>query len=555
MKAQEVILRTFLEGAKQYMVPLYQRPYQWNKENWEQLWEDLLEIYALPSPRRNHFIGPVVTQQIPMAPEEVNKYALIDGQQRMTTLFILLSVIRSRAEDKLPEDNLAEEIYNTYLINQYQDQEGTGHKKLMPTQKDRSTFESVINGEEPPTDSTRILEAWSYFNKALDQGDNEGNKIDLRELLLCIVSHLDMVSIHLDERDNPYRIFESLNNKGVPLSVTDLIRNYLLMNIPEPDQEQVYNKHWLPMEERLGNRSPEFFWRYLMMDGSLPNQGDTYNVIQEQLNSPTPEEVEEKMKDFSKFSCYFVQIAGLNTDGMDSTILDQVQRLNQWDVNNVAYPFLMKMFDGLSSNKISREELVSVMQMIESFIVRRTVCGVPTNQLRRIFAQMSGQASFKDIVGFTQKHLSQNRWPSDDQFRSAFINFQLYNPSRQNRTRLILTTLERSFGHKESPDLTDDISIEHIMPQTLSPEWEEYLGKNASDIHTEWLHTIGNLTLTGYNPELSNNPFKKKKPLLAESNFALSKSILKVDEWNATAIENRGDELAKRALCIWKRQC
>ena len=325
------------------------------------------------------------------------------------------------------------------------------------------------------------------------------------------------------------------------------------MNIPDLEhQERVYNEHWLPMEERLGNRSPEFFWRYLMMDGSLPREGNTYNVIREQLNSPTPEEVEKKMKDLSKFSHYFAQIAELNTDGMDSTILDKVRRLNQWEVN-VAYPFLMKMFDGLSSNKISREELFSVMQMIESFIVRRTVCGVPTNQLRRIFAQVSGQSSFKDIVGFTQKHLSQNRWPSDDQFRVAFINFQLYNQSRQNRTYLILTTLEHSFGHKESPDLTGSISIEHIMPQKLSPEWKEYLGENASDIHNEWLHTIGNLTLTGYNPELSNKPFKKKKPLLAESNFALSKSILKVDEWNATAIENRGDELAERALHIWKR--
>ncbi len=547
MKANEVNFQQLLAGDTQYMVPLYQRRYEWKKENWEQLWNDLLEIYALPSPRHNHFIGSVVTQQIPTAPEEVNRYTLIDGQQRMTTLFILLSVIRSRAEDRL-----AAEIYDTCLVNPYKD--GDGHNKLMPTQKDRSTFASMINGEESPTDGTQIAKARIYFNKALDQGADNGDKIDLRQLHRCIVSHLDMVSILLDEKDNPYRIFESLNNTGLPLSVTDLIRNYLLMNIPDPErQEQVYNKHWLPMEERLGNRSPEFFWRYLMMDGSLPNERDTYNVIREQLNTPTPEEVENKMKDFSKFSCYFVQIAELNTDGMDSTILDQVQRLNRWEVN-VVYPFLMKMFDGLSSKKISREELVSVMQMIESFIIRRTVCGVPTNQLRRIFAHMSGQASFKDIVGFTQKHLSQNWWPSDDQFRSAFIKFEFYKRSRQRqRTLLILIALERSFGHKESPDLTPDISIEHIMPQTLSPEWEEYLGENASDIHTEWLHTIGNLTLTGYNPELSNKPFKEKKPLLIESNFALSKSILKVDEWNTTAIENRGAELAERALYIWKR--
>lgn len=192
MKAGEVTFQKLLDGRTQYMVPLYQRTYRWEKENWEQLWNDLLEIYDLkPLERKNHFIGSVVTQQIPTAPEEVNRYTLIDGQQRMTTLFILLSVIRSRAEDKL-----AEEIHETCLVNKYID--GDGHNKLMPTQLDRSTFASVINGDLP-TDNTQIAKAWIYFNNALDRGDNEGEKIKLRELHSCIVNHLDMVSILLDK--------------------------------------------------------------------------------------------------------------------------------------------------------------------------------------------------------------------------------------------------------------------------------------------------------------------------------------------------------------------
>ena len=558
MTAGEVIFQKLLDGKVQYVVPLYQRTYRWNEENWERLWDDLLEIYNLPSPR-NHFIGSVVTQQVSSPPEGPNLYTLIDGQQRMTTLFILLSVIRQLAEsDTETWDKLAEEIYEDCLVNKFI--EGDGKIKLMPTQRDRSVFASVVNGETPSDDS-QIAKARIYFKRALGQGDSNGDKIDLRKLHNCIVNHLDMVSIHLGEDDSPNRIFESLNNTGLLLSVTDLIRNYLLMNISDLErQEQVYKKHWLPMEQLLiseepeknYDRSSEFFWRYLMMNGSLPREGDTYNEIRERLNSPKPEKIVETMKDFSKFSCYFAQIAELNTLDMDSTVLEQVQRLNQWEVN-VSYSFLMKMFDGLSSEKINQEELISIMKKIESFVVRRTICGVPTNRLRRIFAQMSGQENFKDIIEFTQKHLSENQWPSDDEFHSAFVNYRLYIPARRNRTRLIMDTLEHSFEHKETPEFTPEITIEHIMPQELTPEWKNYLGENALDIHTEWLDTIGNLTLTGYNPTLSRRIFKKKKSLLAESNFALSASIQKVDKWDATAIENRGNELADQALQIWKR--
>ena len=240
MKAGEVVFQKLLDGKRQYVVPLYQRTYSWKEKHWEQLWDDLLEIYALPTPR-NHFIGSVVTQQVTTAPEGASKYTLIDGQQRMTTLFILLSVVRQFAKsDTKTWGNLAEEIQNTCLVNQYID--GDGRIKLMPTQRDRSVFASVVNGEIPP-DITSIGKARTYFHKRLEQGDVDGNKINLRALHSCIVNHLDMVSIHLDQEDSPNRIFESLNNTGMPLTVADLIRNYLLMNILNlEEQEQTLKK-------------------------------------------------------------------------------------------------------------------------------------------------------------------------------------------------------------------------------------------------------------------------------------------------------------------------
>ena len=554
MKASEVVFQELLNGKIQYVIPLYQRTYSWEEEQWEQLWDDLLEVYVLVSPK-NHFIGSVVTQQVPSSPEETSRYTLIDGQQRMTTLFILLSVIQKHSEtENGTQDRLAEEIKETCLTNKF----GVGDEriKLIPSQRDRDAFAAVVNGLTAPS-GTQIGKVQAYFGKVLKECDRDGNEIDLRNLYRCIVNHLDMVSIRLDQNDSPNRIFESLNNTGMALSVADLIRNYLLMNIKNPEhQEQAYNEYWYPMEQLFAGGTKDvaadFFWHYLMMKGSLPRKDETYDEIQKRFDPHTPARSVEALKDFAKFSCYYAQLAGIKTSNLDSALSEQIDRLNQWQVA-VSYPFLMKAMDNVASGNIKQDELVEVIRLVESFVVRRAVCSVPTNQLRRIFAQMSEQRSDEDIVGFTRKHLSENRWPSDDDFRSAFVNFRLYIPSRLNRTRLVLNSLEASFGHKESPELKDGITIEHIMPQTLSDEWREDLGSDATDVHNQWLDTVGNLTLTGYNSELSNKPFAEKKVALAESNFALNAKIDNFEVWNEKSIQRRAGQLAECALKIWKR--
>ena len=553
MKAGEVVFQKLLDGKIQYVVPLYQRTYSWEEEQWEQLWDDLLEVYALSDPR-NHFIGSIVTQQVSTSPESVTQYILIDGQQRMTTLMILLSVLKQRAETET-WGVLSDEIQETCLVNKYS--MGDERIKLMPTQGDRKAFGMVVEGDTPPTES-KIAKARDYFVKMLDAGDGAGNKIDLRKLHSRIVNHLDMVSIHLDEDDSPNRIFESLNNTGKPLSVADLIRNYLLMNISDLEQqEQAYNKYWYPMEQLFADGpkdvAADFFWQYLMMDGSLPRIDETYEKVQENIRPPTPQKALTALKNFAKFSRYYAQIAGLNASGLDGVLSEQVSRLNQWEVT-VAYPFLMRAMDSVESNAISQGDLVEVMRLIESYVIRRTVCGVPTNQLRRIFAQMSVQVAFNNkFYEDSRNHLMNNRWPNNNEFRSAFVEFPIYSPTRNNRTNLVLWTLERAFGHKEQPEPTNDITIEHIMPQTLSREWVNELGANASEVHERWLHTIGNLTLSGYNPPLGNKPFSEKKLVLAKANFALSASVKDFEEWNETSIQRRGDELAELALQKWKR--
>ena len=552
MKATETVFQKLLDGKMQYVVPLYQRTYSWEQKQWEQIWDDLIEVYSLEFPR-NHFIGSVVTQQIPTAPEGTSRYTLIDGQQRMTTLFILLSVIRKHA-DEVIYGSLADEIQNTCLINMYSS--GGDRNKLMPTERDRQAFNALLDGGELPK-GDQIQKAVAHFEAALQEGDAAGESINLRKLHQCIVNHLDMVSIHLEPNDSPNRIFESLNNTGMPLSVADLIRNYLLMHIPDVDQqEKAYVNHWYPMQTLLTDgprdRSADFFWRYLMMDGSLPRQDDTYDEIQDRVKTPTPDEAIGTLKTYAKFAKYYGQIAELDTSGLSPKLATQFSRLNQWEVD-VAYPYLMSALDLMHSGQVSEDELVAVTQSIESFVVRRTVCGVPTNQLRRIFAQVAGQIDPTDVAAYTYDRLSDNRWPSDAAFKNSLISFRLYLPSRLNRTRLILDSLEESFCHKESPDLTQNITIEHVMPQTLSGQWIEYLKPDAYAVHEQWLDTIGNLTLTGYNPELSNKSFDEKKEILAGSNLELNGSLQCFNIWNADSILARANDLADRALKIWKR--
>ena len=477
----------------------------------------------------------------------------------MTSLFILLSVIRKAAQERGNDSDLelAKQILVSSLINEFI--RGDGRNKLLPTQRDREAFFSVINGQAPGPGSA-IGKAAIYFTKALDDGDAEGNEFCLRTLYRCIVRRLDMVGIHLESNDSPNRIFESLNNTGLPLSVADLIRNFFLMNIPDAgQQEDAYSKYWLPMESLLSgdsrDKSPDFFWRYLMMDGSLPRIDDTYAEIQKRFNHhPNQQESVDALKKFNRFARHYAQIADLSHLSVDENVMAGMRRLNQWEAD-VAYPLLMRLFDALESGQITSDDLCAVMGMIESFVVRRIVCGVPTNQLRRIFAQMSGQAAshYDDITDFAHDHLANNRWPRDDEFRAKFVEFRLYIRARLNRTRLILNSLEHSFAHKETPELTSSITIEHIMPQSLSDWWKESLGSNYPEIHEQWRDTVGNLTLSGYNPDLGNRPFPEKKRLLAKSNFALSDSIQTAENWNATTIKERGELLADQALLIWKR--
>ncbi|MDE2811213.1 MAG: DUF262 domain-containing HNH endonuclease family protein [Gemmatimonadota bacterium] len=550
MNAKESVLQQLLDGKSQYRVPLFQRTYNWSETEWDRLWNDVLETYMMEEPR-NHFIGAVVTQPVDDAAGQVTKYLLIDGQQRLTTLFIMLSCIRKKASQAAELSSLAEEIWEDCLVNKFAPA-SEDFIKLRPTQRDRPHFSAVINGEDTDEDG-QVLAAFRYFLKRIDDGDLEGIPLDLRKLKSCISDRLDLVSITLSTGDSPHRIFESLNNTGMYLGASDLIRNLIFMNISrEKEAQDAYDKHWFPMQEATGNNLDDFFWNYLMMNGSLPRWDEIFEEVKERFGDGGTQKAVEMLIDFSKFARYYRWICEIGDEEPQRSLLQGIRRLNAWEVS-VAYPFLMRSLDWVDEARISFSDLVTVIKMIESFVVRRAVCYVPTNQLRGIFARMWGHVDFSDFVTSSRNYLLGNRWPSDDEFKDAFVGFHLYNPRRLGRTRLILESLEDSFGHREAPNVTEDITIEHVMPQTLTTEWKDMLGPKVEEVYSQWLHTPGNLTLTGYNSELGNASFYKKKESLECSKFSLTHSVLKYEQWDEDVIKARGEELAERAIQIWSR--
>ena len=484
MKAGEVILQDLLNGKLQYRVPIFQRTYSWDEEQWERLWDDILELYAMSSPRK-HFIGSIVTQPIPDAPEHAAKFMLIDGQQRMTTLLLLLAVIRFHASRSPEDTTLAGEIADTCLRNVHIS-DTAEQFKLRPTLRDQEAFRQAMEGEIP-VEAGRIGKAWDYFSKMVESGDHENNPIRLRQLKERTTYYLDLVSIKLETGDSPNRIFESLNNTGVRLKAADLVRNYVFMRISdEGQQNRAYEQIWFPMQEALGDSMDDFFWRYSMKDGSLTRWDDIFDDTKAALDKLPNEETIPSLKDFSKFSEYYLRIKEPRQREASQVIADQLDRLNDWEVD-VSYPFLLTLFDMQANTQVQTEEIVNVLKMIESFVVRRTICGVPTNRLRRIFAGMVVQCRAIDVVWSCREYLQNNDWPLDDEFYEKLVNYRVYNPARLARTRLILRSIESSFGHKESPAVTDDITIEHIMPQHLTDEWMEMLGNDPRLVHSRWL--------------------------------------------------------------------
>ncbi len=539
MQAKETKLQDIIEGTKQYVIPLFQRTYSWTAKEWEVLWKDLVELSEMESPR-THFIGSIVNMPTVSVPEGVAKYLLIDGQQRLTTIFVLLTLLRNKARE-VQNQGFAEEINNTLLVNPYK--KDNDFYKLMPTQVDRETYQNLINGISNETEN-QLTRAYAFFDKKLKQVELEPEK-----LKKIITSYFSVVSIVLDTDDNPYLVFESLNAKGRPLTQADLIRNYFFMHIHFEKQDEVYKNYWHPMQTALNDDLTEYIRHFLMRGGNIIKQGDVYYALKESVSTSN---AIDYLKDLRKFSVYYQRLKFPDFEP-EIELKKLFRRLNRIEVTT-AYPLLLNFYSNYDEGKISITDFVAILMTLENYLIRRFVCNVATNQLNKIFPAVypAITSKFPDNIVQGFKNILQDRgYPKDNEFFLRFRETKFYGGGdRVVKTKLILETLEDSYAHKEAVPF-DNLTVEHVMPQTLSEWWQKELSEDWEETHDLFLHTIGNLSLTAYNTELSNDDFPTKKKTLNDSHLELNRYFSSITNWTRKEIEQRAEVLAKKALEIW----
>jgi uncharacterized protein with ParB-like and HNH nuclease domain/uncharacterized protein YecA (UPF0149 family) len=539
MEAAETNFQRLIDGTKQYVVPLFQRSYTWGKAHWQDLLNDLVDLYENTNTQQNHFIGSIVTSPMQSSPQSITQYMLIDGQQRLTTIFILLIVLRDIAKE---ETLIAEKINKRFLYNECE--KGLDYYKLLPTSKqDRYAFIELIKGNSDI--NSPLNDCYKFFKHKI-------NKFEVEKLYGIIINNLSIVSIALTANDNPYVVFEGLNAKGLALTQADLIRNYFFMRIDLAQQDEIYKDYWLPMQESFEDKLTEFMRNYLSSDGVSVKKDEVYLVLKKKVDNHKDAFAElKRIKDFSN---YYNKIIFPEKE-KSTDIREMLVRINRLGFT-VVYPFLLNCYFHYSGTKeITEREFIEVLKILENFLIRRFVCNMPTHGLNKLFPALytnSIKASLNFIDGLKIYLLSQ-KYPKDSDFRYSLKESTLYTKGDNSITRLILETLEDKFNNGEQHSFTD-ISIEHIMPQNLSKEWINQLGDTGQQDHDLYLNTLGNMTLIlgKFNSESSNRLFKEKKQMLAKSNFSLNKYFSNIENWNKEAIEKRANHLADAALTIWE---
>lgn len=554
MKATETKLLKFLNKPQQFVIPIYQRTYSWTRKECNQLWQDLIRAATNPA-LAGHFIGSVVyiekgLYQVSTVPQLL----VIDGQQRLTTMSLLLTALSRAAEETTENiDFTAKQIRNYYLFNN--DEEGSLRYKLLLTQSDKDDLHQLLDGKKlRDVSSSRIRDNYSFFIEQI-----KSTHVDLNTLYQGI-NKLIIVDIALDrDHDNPQLIFESLNSTGLELSQADLIRNYVLMGLEPKEQEALYTDHWHPMEIDFGpdgyvDHFDKFMRDYLTLKTNrIPNISEVYEAFKLYTDSKDSGSIQDIISGLHEYSKHFVRMA-LEKEP-EQELREIFADINTLKVD-VAYPLLLELYQDYSKNVIERDEFKAILKIIESYVFRRVICGIPTNSLNKTFATISREINKENYVESLAAALltksSYRRFPDDAEFERELMVKDVYNLRNRNYWLRKLENLDR----KEVVNV-ETFTIEHIMPQNenISDQWKQELGEDWARVHATYLHTIGNLTLTGYNSELSDRPFQEKRSMkggFADSPIRLNKDLAQLENWNEKAIRNRSKRLAQLAMKVWQ---
>ena len=551
MKATSANLLSVIKGPKQFVIPIYQRTYSWQLSQCNQLFNDILRI-SKEDDVHGHFLGSVVYfQESIHTVSDVPKLLVIDGQQRLTTVSLLiLALAKFIKENPVDIDTNATKLLNYYMVNA--EEENELRYKLLLTRRDKETFINLVKGIElGENKSQRIFENYEFFRSKI----NEHNVLEVYNGVL----RLFIVDVALEkDKDNPQLIFESMNSTGLDLSQADLIRNYVLMGQEINLQTELYEKYWYPMEQSYGNdyasRFDWFIRDYLSLKmGTIPKIGKVYEEFKTYVqSSKSPATITEVVADIAKYSKFYVNIVlRKEPDKLLNQLFSNISRLKV----DVSYPFIMAVYNDYSSGIISRDDFAEILKLVENYVFRRAICGIPTNSLNKTFAilyrEIKVENYLESIKAAFQLMEGYKRFPTNNEFEKEFVNKDVYSFRSRN---YLLNKLE-NYNRKEFVN-TDEYTIEHIMPQNekLSISWQNMLGDDWKEIQANYLHTIGNLTLTGYNSELSDRPFGDKKKMVGgfdDSPLRLNNFMKNVDIWNEENINKRARELATKAKEVW----
>ncbi|WP_231228714.1 DUF262 and DUF1524 domain-containing protein [Helicobacter pylori] len=551
MVAEATPLLNFIEGNQknQLVIPIYQRLYSWEKEQCKQLWDDIIKIGGNDK-MDGHFIGSILFVHDGPYSTSHNELLIVDGQQRLTTITLLLTALRDHLNDEYEflEKFSCQKIESDYLINS--DKDGDKKFRLILSESDKDTLLSLIDKDrrKPSEPSSKIVENFKLFEEWVSNTDK-------LETIFKGLEKLMIVEIALEKgKDEPQLIFESMNSKGIELTQTDLIRNYTVMETEIEKQEGFYNKYWRAMEEEF-KQDKKLFDRFVrhyltIKTREIPNINKVYVALKD-YRQKEGIGIEDLLKDLQKYCGYFCQIVFKKEENKDlNKALGFLVDLEM----DVVYPLLLELYSDYSDGVLSEDDFRRSIALIESYICRRAVCGLGTNSLNKVFPSFTRHIQkdeyFKSLKAHFGYLTNNQRFPNNDEFKDCFITIDFY---KLKKREYFLKRLE-NFDRKERV-YTNEYTIEHIMPQKLTEEWERDLGENFKEIHDKYLHTIGNLTLTGYNPEYRNKSFQEKQGMekkgFKNSPLRLNQSLRDLKSFGEKEIKKRANDLVDLALKIW----
>ena len=555
MKRSELRLIEYMEGSKKrFIIPVYQRNYDWKIENCKQLYDDLIQVIKNNS--KTHFFGSIVSVYEPSGRN--TEFLIIDGQQRLTTMSLLFLALYNLLEEKIiisEDESLKDQIYEDFLVDKYQPQEK--RMKLKPIKNDQKAFSKLFNSKDDYIKDSNLTINYSYFYERIQK-----QEITIDELFDAIC-RLEIINITLNNEDNPQLIFESLNSTGLDLSEGDKIRNYILMGLPKQKQDEYYEKYWNCIEKCTKYDVSSFIRDYLSVKQLvIPSQKKVYINFKKYVEDSSLKIIEILEDLLSYAKRYNILLCEKTSSKELNSCINRLNRLE----TTVTRPFFLEVLRLYDENQINLNEVAEAFSITESYLFRRTICDLPTNALNKIFLLLNREIMRYDgtdsnyIEKLKFALLSKKdraRFPNDDDFSLMFTEKPIYQMNSKNKI-YILERLE-NFGTLEDKDIyrhydEGEYSIEHIMPQHLTPAWIKELGDSYEEIHDTWLHRIANLTLTAYNSKYSNSTFVEKKTMkngFEDSGIRLNTYVSKKDKWTLAELRDRNDYLLKRALNIW----